>query len=33
LALPFLMFVLLSRVGRAAEQRRDLHDPTKKESV
>jgi len=33
LALPFLMFVLLSRIGRAAEQRRDLHDTTKKESV
>jgi hypothetical protein len=31
LVLPFTMFVTLSRVGRAAEQRRDLGDPMKKE--
>jgi hypothetical protein len=29
--LPFLMFVVLSRIGRAAEQRRDLAGPVKKE--
>jgi hypothetical protein len=33
LALPFLMLVILSRVGRAAEQRRDLENTTKKWSV
>jgi hypothetical protein len=33
LALPFLMLVILSRVGRAAEQRRDLEKTTKKGSV
>lgn len=33
LALPFGMLVILSRVGRAAEQRRDLEKTTKKGSV
>jgi hypothetical protein len=29
LVLPFVMLVILSHVGRAAEQRRDLSDPAR----